>query len=195
MHAWLMYFRSRLCLYASLADCSTITVLTLVSNSKHAIGSKLFHGLVFSHEQSRGCCAGEGLLSVCCARLAVSWGRVLAAPKPASKAVLRQVCSPAGDCINTEPIIRLCFPGERSRNGCHASSKYHQRGAGGERFQGVRAVILTQSFTYQPFNFLTQTTAPRPRVERGWRAKRKRLGLLRPALASCSLPSLQLPRL
>jgi hypothetical protein len=32
----------------------------------------------------------DGLLSVCCARLAVAWGRLLAAPKAASKTVLKQ---------------------------------------------------------------------------------------------------------
>lgn len=34
--------------------------------------------------------AADGLLSVCCARLAVLWGRLLTAPKAASKSVLKQ---------------------------------------------------------------------------------------------------------
>ncbi len=33
--------------------------------------------------------AVDGLLSLCCARLAVLWGRLLTAPKAASKAVLK----------------------------------------------------------------------------------------------------------
>jgi hypothetical protein len=59
--------------------------------------------------------AGEDVLSVCCARLAVAWGRLLTAPKAASKSVLKQARETEAAVARVGGIIKDAQEGSASK--------------------------------------------------------------------------------